>query len=113
VIDEGKVDEWSRHFKDILGPPPLLPNQPTADEVEELAKVVHNALQSATAATMKPRRPYHPRSAPWWNADCTKVTEDLRAAETQEDRKRSAALLRAAARKAKRKWADEVIVESV
>jgi hypothetical protein len=54
VIDEEKVGEWSRHFKDVLGPPPLLPNHPTTGEVEELAEHVHNALQRATEATMKP-----------------------------------------------------------
>jgi hypothetical protein len=112
VIDEDKADEWSRHFKAMLGPLPPLPNQPTADEVEELAQRVHNALQGATAATMKPRQPYHPSGAPWWNADCAQVTGNLRSAETQEDRKRQTALLRAAARKAKRKWADGVIGKS-
>jgi hypothetical protein len=61
---------------------------------------------------MKRRRPVHPKGAPWWNADCANTTEELRSAETQEDRKRSTARLRAAARKAKRKWADEVIGKS-
>jgi Reverse transcriptase (RNA-dependent DNA polymerase)/Endonuclease-reverse transcriptase len=112
VIDEEKAAEWSRRFKDELGPPPPLPDQPTAEEVETLANCVHNALQNATAATMKRRRPFHPKGAPWWNADCAQVTESLRAAETREERKRHTALLRAAARKAKRKWADEVIGKS-
>jgi hypothetical protein len=85
---------------------------PTADEVEELAKQVHDALQCATAVTMKPRRPFHPKGAPWFNDDCTKTADDLCQAVTQAERKRLTVLLRAATRNAKRKWADEVIGKS-
>ena len=69
-------------------------------------------MQHATATTMKARKPYHPRSAPWWNANCTEAVATLRAASTAEDRKTYSAQLRAAARKAKWKWADEVIGKS-
>ena len=96
----------------MLGSPPTLPNQPTTDEVEELARLVHNALQNATAATMKLQRPFHPKGTPWWNADCAQVTNNLHAMETQEEHKHHAALLRAATWKAKHKWADKVIGKS-
>lgn len=110
--NNSKVDDWSCHFKDVLGPPPLLPSQPTAVEVEELTNQVHHALQCATAATMKQQQPYHPKGVPWWNNDCAQVTSDPCIAEFQEDCKCCTAQLRAAARKAKHKWADEVIQKS-
>jgi hypothetical protein len=112
VLDEEKGTEWRKIFKDILGSPAPLPEKPTAAQVDELASLVHEAMQHATASSMKPRKPYHPKGAPWWNTDCAEVVLELRAAETVEDRKRQSARLRAAARKAKRKWADDVIGKS-
>jgi hypothetical protein len=112
IIDEEKGLEWCQQFKDVLGTPVPLPVKPTTAQVDELASQVHEAMQLVTAASMKPRRPYHPKSTPWWNADCVEVVASLRAAESEEDKKRHANRLRAAARKAKRKWADDVIGKS-
>jgi hypothetical protein len=112
VIEEENGTNWGKQFKDAIGSPTPLPEKPTAAQVEELAGQVHEAMQQATAASMKPRKPYHPKGAPWWNSDCAEVVSELRAAETTEDRKRHSAHLRAAARKAKRKWADDVIGKS-
>ena len=112
VLDEEKGIEWRQQFKDVIGSPAPLPEKPTAAQVEELASQVHEAMQLATATSMKPRKQYHPKGAPWWNADCAEVVAELQAVETAEERKRHAARLRAAARKAKRKWADDVIGKS-
>jgi hypothetical protein len=77
IIDDEKAVEWKCQFLDTLGAQPPLPTKPTADEVEELAKQVHDVLQCATAVTMKPRRPFHPKGTPWWNDDCAKSADDL------------------------------------
>ena len=45
VINDEKAGDWSKHFKDVLGSPPLLPNKPTAGKVEELARCIHDAPQ--------------------------------------------------------------------
>ena len=112
VIDEEKGEEWQKCFKDKLGTIEPLPVRPVAAQIDTLAGQVHEAMQHATAKTMKPRKPYHPKSAPWWNMDCAEVVTALRAAESEEECKRQSARLRAAARKAKRSWADEVIGKS-
>ena len=112
VLDEGKGTEWQRQFQAALGNPDRLPVKPTAAQVDKLAKQVHEAMQQATAASMEPRKAYHPRGAPWWNNDCAEAAWTLRETVTTEDRKRQSARLRAVARKAKRKWADEVIGKS-
>ena len=112
IIDEEKGREWQKCFKDKLGTVDLLPPGLEAAQIDKLANQVHEAMQHATANTMKRRKPYHPKGAPWWNMDCAKVVAALRTAESEEDRKRQAARLRAAARKAKRTWADEVIGKS-
>ena len=112
VIDEEKGEEWQKCFKDKLGTIEPLPVRPVAAQIDTLAGQVHEAMQHATAKTMKPRKPYHPKSAPWWNMDCAEVVTALRAAESEEERKRQSARLQAAARKAKRSWADEVIGKS-
>ena len=112
VLDEGKAAEWCRQFKDALGPVNPLPETPMAAQVDRLAGRVHEAMQHATATTMKRWKPYHPKSAPWWNMNCAEAAESLRAAETEEDRKCKSACLRAAARKAKWRWVDDVIGKS-
>jgi hypothetical protein len=61
---------------------------------------------------MKPQNQYYLKGTPWWNMDCIETVADLWAAETAEDCKQHAAHLRAAACKAKQKWADEVIGKS-
>ena len=112
VIDETKASEWRQQFKNIVGSPDKLPAKPTAAQVDIMASRVHEAMQQVTAAVMKPRKPFHPKGAPWWNADCAETAEALRMAETTDDRQRQSARLRAAARKAKWKWADDVIGKS-
>ena len=78
---------WCQQFQAALGSPDLLPEKPTAAQVDELAKLIHEAMQLATASSMKPREPYHPKSAPWWNSDCDEAAVRLRTMETGEDRK--------------------------
>jgi hypothetical protein len=112
VIDEEKGVEWCHQFKAAVGSPAHLLETPTAEQVEELVRQVHKAMQHATTASMKPRKPYHPKSSPWWNAECAEVVSALRAANSAEDCKQQSACLRAAARKAKQKWADNVIGKS-
>ena len=102
MIDEGKGMEWWKNFKDVLGDADPLPIRPTAAQVDILAKQIHDTMQWATEMTMKPRKLYHLKGAPWWNTDCAEVVLDLQAAEAEEDRKRHAARLRAATHKAKR-----------
>jgi len=87
ILDGEKGAEWRRQYKDMVGTPAPLPEKPSAEEVEALASRVHEAMQHATTTSMKPRKPYHPKGAPWWNADCAEVVSTLRAAETVEDRK--------------------------
>jgi hypothetical protein len=77
VINEEKGTEWGQRFKEAVGSPAPLPEKPMAAQVEELANQVHKAMQQATVASMKPRKPYHPKGAPWWNADCTEVVLEL------------------------------------
>ncbi len=112
VLDEEKGPEWRQQFTEAMGSPAPLPEKPTAAQVDKLAIQVHEAMQHATEASMKPRKPYHPKSAPWWNTDCARVVSELRAAETAEDRKCHSARLQAAARKAKWIWANKVIGKS-
>jgi hypothetical protein len=78
VIDEEKGTEWRQQFTDAVGSPAPLPEKPTAVQVEELASHIHEAMQHATTASMKPRKQYHPKGAPWWNADCAEVVSELR-----------------------------------
>ena len=112
VLDEENGAKWCQHFKAALGSPAPLPGKPTAAQVDELAKHTHEAMQLAMASSMKPREPYHPKSAPWWNSDCDEAAGRLQIMVTGEDQKCYSAQLRAAARKAKRKWADNVIGKS-
>src|SRR6266446_1000561 len=112
VLDEEKESDWCRLFKIAVGSPAQLPIRPLAAQVDELAKRIHEAMQYATATTMKARKPYHPKGSPWWNRDCAEVVEELRSATTPEDRKKLSSQLKAVARKAKRRWADEVIGKS-
>ena len=109
VIDEQKAVEWGKCFKFHLAHTVLLPNRPTTDEVKVCTSLFHTAIQMATTATMKPRRPFHPKGSPWWNNDCTQAMEDLQTVESAEDRKCCTACLRAVAQKAKQSWGDHTI----
>ncbi len=79
VLDEEKETDWCQLFKIAVGRPAQLPDRPSAVQVDGLAKLIHDAMQFATASTMKVRRPYHPKSAPWWtrNRECAGVVESL------------------------------------
>ena len=85
VIDETKASEWRQQFKNIVGSPDKLPAKPTAAQVDTMASRVHEAIQQATAAVMKPQKLFHPKGAPWWNADCAETAEALRMAETTDN----------------------------
>jgi len=108
-LDEEKELDWCRLSKATVGSPAQLPGRPLAVQVNKLAEQIHEAMQFTTMSTMKARKPYHPKGAPWWNNDCAGVVTELCSATMPEDCKILSSQLRVAARKAKRKWADEVI----
>ena len=108
VVDPELEEEWISAFK-ALSHMPHFQLPPTPEEVEEAAEALTKDIQRANRKVLSKRRPPHPRSAPWWTADCAAATQTLRAAGDAEERKIAHARLKGTVSAAKRLWADEYI----
>jgi ribonuclease HI len=111
LVDPELKDEWLKVFK--ARPPPIgLPFTPTAVEVEQAAAELLDDIQAANEQIFRRRRPFHPKAAPWWNADCAAAAQNLRGAQDTATRRTAQARLKGAVRAAKRTWAEEYIEEA-
>jgi hypothetical protein len=77
--------------------------------VEEAAAAFIADIHQTNEEVFRRRKPSHPKAAPWWNTACSVATQQLRDAQTTENKGIAQARLKGTVRAAKRKWADEYI----
>jgi len=80
LIDPDQKKEWLRAFK-ACPPPSGLPFTPTTVELEQAATELLCDIQTANKQSLRKRRPFHPKVAPWWDAECAIATQNLRNAQ--------------------------------
>ena len=79
VIDPEKHEVWVVSFCNLIKPP-LLPPLPSVEEIEVAAEALVRLIDidETNEATFCKKQPLHPKAAPWWNAACTTVVQNLR-----------------------------------
>lgn len=110
VLDPERSEDWSRALKARLRAYQPQPHRtPTAEEVEKAVENLTEDIQRTNEEVFDKRRPPHSKAAPWWNAACAVATQNLRRAQTPEEKRLTHARLKGTVRTAKRKWADDYI----
>jgi hypothetical protein len=108
LIDPERSEDWTGVFKEKSSAYPFQTN-PTVEAVKEAAAAFTADIHQTNEEVFRRRKPSHPKAAPWWNAACSVATQQLRDAQTTENKGIAQARLKGTVRAAKRKWADEYI----
>ena len=106
TIDDAVRERWVTSFCTITCAPILLtsPNDIDANSLHLL-----QCIEATSSTTFKPRKPYSPKAARWWNEDCQATVTTLHNADSVETRKTANKALRVAISSAKRKWANKLL----
>jgi hypothetical protein len=108
IVDLEKGEEWTKAFK-ARSQAALFQLTPTEAEVEKEAEAFMTDIHRTNEEILRKCCPPHPKASPWWNAACAVAAQNLRIAQTPEEKRKAQKKLKGTVRVAKRKWADEYI----